>query len=144
MRTTNGWIPTGTGAALLAALWTFLSGTGAETLAADPGETIVYGVYRPVDLGGEQPPPKDYYVSMGTRNGVQKGTTLQVFRKMATHDLVSKRHQVDLMVPVATLKVVHAEGSAAVARLDKFFPEDEAPSIGPRAVMIGDFVQVSR
>ncbi|HTL12282.1 MAG TPA: hypothetical protein VL588_07330 [Bdellovibrionota bacterium] len=122
-----------------------LAAAGTAT-AVEPGEAIVYGVYRPVDLTGDpqQAPPKDYYVSLGTRNGIQHGSTLQVFRKLATHDLVNRKAEADVTVPVATLKVIHAEGTVAVARLEKLFPAAEAPEVEPRAVMVGDNVQLAK
>lgn len=103
---------------------------------------IVYGVYRPIDLGvaGEEP-QKDYYVNMGSSQGLAKGATLEVYRRSATYDLGAQKLYQDVTFPIATLKIIHVEGNAAIARLDKMNPTDKTPAISPRAVMVGDIVR---
>jgi hypothetical protein len=105
---------------------------------------FVYSVYRPVDLGipGEAP-QKDFYVNMGSAQGVRSGSVLEVIRRISTYDLTSQKLYKDVAFPIAKLKVIHAENDAAIARLDKFLPADSTPSISPSAVMVGDFVRLS-
>ena len=104
-------------------------------------EFRVYSVYRAVALGGsEEPPQKDYYISMGTSHGLQKGSLLQVTRRVASYDLMAERLYRDITIPVAVIKVIHAEPKAAIARLEKMMPSD-APVTTPRAVMVGDLVE---
>ncbi len=109
---------------------------------AAANEFIVYGVYRPIDLGvaGEEP-QKDFYVNMGSGQGLSKGATLEVYRRSATYDLGAQKLHQDVTFPIATLKVIHVEGNAAIARLDKMHPADKTPAISPRTVMVGDIVR---
>lgn len=102
----------------------------------------IYGTYRPVDLGNTgEPPPKDFYVNLGANQGLGKGATLEVLRKVSTFDLESHKLYKDLFFPIATLKVIHVESNAAVARLDRMLPFNETPSYSPQAVMVGDLVR---
>jgi len=105
-------------------------------------EFVIYSTYRGVDLGapGENS-PRDYYVNIGSENGVRPGSTLEVWRKMPTYDLASQKLYKDLTFPIARLKVIHVESNAAVARVDTFYPPEKSPAILPRAVMVGDQVR---
>lgn len=105
-------------------------------------EFVIYSVYRGLDLGNAgETPQKDYFVNIGTAQGVQPGTTLEVSRRMATYDVMSEKLYKDITFPIARLKVIHSEGNAAVARLDKMMPTDKMVSISPTAVMVGDLVK---
>ncbi|MFN7685365.1 MAG: hypothetical protein ACK5QT_08140 [Oligoflexia bacterium] len=124
---------------LVIALW-FIAPTTAT--AAD---AVVYSVHRGVDMGNPgEIPSKDYYINMGVQQGVRKGSVLEVSRKLATYDLLSEKLYKEVVFPIATLKVIHAESGVAIARLDKMISPDQAPSFSPRAIMVGDLVTSSR
>lgn len=108
-------------------------------------EFLVYSVYRGVFLGGpgEEAPPKDFYVNMGTQHGLRMGASLDVLRRVSTYDVVNEQFYRDMTFPIAVLKVIHVESTASIARLERMLPADQAPSISPRAVMVGDLVRVS-
>jgi len=111
---------------------------------AQAAESVVYSVYRPLDLGAStEPPPKDFFVNMGTGQGIRNGTVLTVFRRAATYDLLSEKLFREITFPIAKIKVIHTESGTAVARLDKMIPSDKAPGITPQAIMIGDLVRLS-
>jgi hypothetical protein len=114
------------------------------TRVAADDDFIVYSIYRALDLGdpGEKP-QKDYFVNMGSRQGIRPGTTLQVLRRVATYDLTSQKLYKDVQFPIAKLKVIHVEPNAAIARLDQMLPPEKTPAISPRAVMVGDLVRNS-
>lgn len=123
---------------LVSALWLMVP-------KAMASEAVVYSVYRGVDLGNPgETPSKDYYVNLGSSQGVDTGSILEVSRKLATYDLMSEKLFKEVVFPIATLKVIHAESGVAIARLDKLLPQDQVPSFSPRAVMVGDLVRKSR
>jgi hypothetical protein len=102
----------------------------------------VYSVYKELDMGNPgEVPQKDYYINMGSSQGIRVGTSLTVKRRIATYDLLSEKLYKDLVVPVAKIKVIHVESNAAVARLEKLESSEKSPAISPRAVLIGDIVQ---
>ncbi len=112
----------------------------AQALGAD---FSVYSVYKGLDLGNPgEVPQKDFYVNMGSANGVRNGSILQVIRKVATYDVTSQKLYKDVSFQIATLKVIHTEGNAAIARLEKVLDAEITPATTPRAVMVGDLVKL--
>jgi hypothetical protein len=117
--------------------------TPMATDAHAASDKIVYSVYRGVDLGiPNEPTPKDFFVNMGSADGLKPGTTLDVFRKIPTYDVTQEKVYRDVTFPIAKLKVIHVEEDAAIARLERMLPLDQTPSLSPRAVMVGDYVRV--
>jgi hypothetical protein len=103
---------------------------------------VIYEVYKELDLGNVgEVPQKDFYVNMGTAQGVHPGTALKVYRRMSTYDLMSEKLYRDVSFPIARLKVIHAENNAAICRLEKMIPE--SPAYSPHAVMVGDLVEIT-
>src|SRR3954471_3817914 len=87
-----------------------------QTGAAD---YVVYEVYKELDLGNPgEIPMKDFYVNMGTAQGVRPGTALKVNPRMSPSDLMSEKLYRDVSFPTARLKVIHADNNAAIARLE--------------------------
>jgi hypothetical protein len=105
-------------------------------------EFVVYSVYRGLDLGNPgETPLKDYFVNMGSAQGVREGMKLEVIRRVSTYDLASQKLYKDVSFPFATLKVIHVENNAAIARLDKLAPAEQTPTMSVRAIMVGDLVR---
>ena len=130
-------------------LWMIWMLAIAGSIVALPGRAAaddftVYSVYNALDLGnpGEKP-AKDFYVNMGRSHGVKEGTILEVSRRTPTYDVVSEKLYKEVTFPIARLKVIHVEPTAAIARLEKMLPEDKTPAINPRAVMVGDLVKIA-
>lgn len=111
--------------------------------AAD--DFYVYSMYRALDLGDNPGAvvQKDYYVNMGSAQGLKSGAVLDVFRKVASYDLSNQKLYKDLTLPVAKIRVIHAEPNAAIARVVQISPEDRTPALTPRAIMVGDLVRRS-
>jgi hypothetical protein len=105
-------------------------------------EFRVYSMFRSLGLSSEEVPEKDYYINMGTAHGIHEGSTLVVFRKSPTYDLVNEKLYRDLTFPIATVKVIYVESLASIARLEKFLPAEKTPTIVPRAIMVGDTVKL--
>lgn len=110
-----------------------------HSLAAD---YVVYSVFKPIDLGGVgDAPQKDFYVNMGSSQGLREGANLEVLRRISTYDLLNEKLYQDVTFPIARLKVIHVENNAAICRLDKILKADKTPETSIRAVMVGDLVR---
>ncbi len=132
-----------TGLAILAAI--VISFSSALMPRALGEEFSVYQVYRPINLGEvEQAPPKDIFINMGTENGVKRGNTLDVYRKISSFDNLTQKHMGDHLIPVGRVKVIHVDERSSIARLDKFVSINEEPAMLPQAIMIGDVVKTIR
>lgn len=108
-------------------------------------EFTVYSAYQPLDLGGStEAPKKDFYVNMGTAHGLRVGALLDVYRRTPTYDVSNQKSYRDLTFKIGSLRVIHTEGDASVARLEKLLPQDQTPALSQPGVMVGDIVRVSK
>lgn len=104
-------------------------------------DAIVYSVYKGIDLGApNEEIQKDFFVNLGTNQGIKSGTILEVSRKMPSYDLTTEKLYKDLVFPFAKIRVIHAEKDACIARLEKLYPSDKTPIINPKGVIVGDTV----
>lgn len=111
-------------------------------LPARAADFIVYSIYKQLDMGNPgETPLKDYYVNMGTTNGLHAGQSVDIVRKVSTYDAVSEKLYREIAFKVATLKIIHAEANVAVGRLEKLFPLEKVPLSTVQGIMIGDLVR---
>lgn len=109
---------------------------------ARAADFVVYSVYRSLDMGNPgETPQKDYFVNVGSSQGVREGSVLTVYRRTATYDLLSEKLYREVTFPIAKIKVIHSESNAAIARMDKMFSLDKTPATTPNAIMVGDLVK---
>lgn len=106
---------------------------------AQAKDAVVYGVYTALKMGDEKEvAQKDYYISIGSRQGVSRGAKVKVYRKISTHDLIAKKLQTDIEFPIAEIKIIHVDEEASVGRLVRMLPPDETPAGSPGAILVGD------
>ena len=112
------------------------------TLAND---AIVYSVYKGIDLGfPNEELQKDFFINLGTNQGIKTGAILEVSRKMPSYDLTTEKLYKDLVFPFAKLRVIHAEKDASIARLETLYPASKTPIINPKGVIVGDIVKPAK
>lgn len=113
---------------------------------ADSAEDFtIYSVNQKLNLGySDEIPQKDYFINMGSEQGIKEGTLLKVLRKMSSYDLINQQLYHDFTFPIALIKVIHVENSTAIARLEKLLPVESTPAISPRAIMVGDRVSLAK
>ncbi len=113
--------------------------------ADELNEFVVYGVRTKIPMGNPTDIPlKDYYINLGTKHGVRRGSKLEVRRRLTTYDLINRKLHQDTVFGIAEVLVIHADEDLAIARLSKVYPEDQIPLSGPQTVMIGDLVKVKK
>jgi len=106
---------------------------------------IVYSVFKGIDLGNpNEMIQRDYFVNLGTNQGIRVGTVLEVARKAPSYDLTTEKLYKDVIFPFALIRVIHAEKDAAIARLEKLYPLEKTPALSPRSVVVGDLVKISK
>lgn len=132
----------------LLAVITFLLVGGSWLLApaALSAETaIVYSVFKGIDLGNpNEAVEKDFFVNLGTDQGIRVGTILEVARKSPSYDLTTEKLYKDLVFPFAQIRVIHAEKDASIARMEKIYSTEKTPVLIPRSVIVGDMVRVAK
>lgn len=113
-----------------------LGSTGAS---ADQG--LIYSVYQQIPMGNPgESILKDYFINMGTQQGIKTGDRMTVYRKFSTHDLTNNRIFKDVIFPFATIRIIHTEDSVAIARFESANVPEKTPLIEPNAISVGDIV----
>ena len=85
---------------------------------------------------------KNYYVDIGSQQGVRKGTTLDVYRVISKANPYNDQKRVNYKVKIGELEVLHAEDGSAIGTLKKFEGGLKSPLFEVSGFMIGDHVTV--
>lgn len=85
---------------------------------------------------------KNYYINMGTGQGVRKDSVLDVFRIISVQNPYDNRKRINYKVKIGELKVLHSSEEAAIAAVNKY-ELDQGPIFDLPQFMIGDHVAVS-
>lgn len=85
---------------------------------------------------------KNFYVNLGSKQGVRKGTLLDVFRIISVLDPYDDRKRVNYRVKIGELKVLHANDEAAITTFHKKEDKD-MPVLELDQFIVGDHVAVN-
>jgi hypothetical protein len=104
---------------------------------------VIYSVAHDLPLSNEEKPKaKNYYINMGSVQGLKKGALRDVYRSVMKTDPYETKKKFNYRMKIGELKVIHSESEAAVAVLNKLEEEEDAPIIDVEALMIGDAVEI--
>ena len=84
--------------------------------------------------------PQDVVSNGGAAEGLEKGMTLTVVRKVPVVDPFLDNRQMELEIKFATVKVIHSQDNLAVARVESVEPSYSGAGVGVRGVLIGDYL----
>lgn len=119
---------------LLISLFTFLTAT----------EFKVFYVKKEFDFGNAKNLQKDFYVNMGTRDGLKKDAILNVYRKNQLVDTTSESKIYSAKILVAKLKVISVDSEFSITRLSSLADLSQSPVAGYTQIMVGDTVELSK
>jgi hypothetical protein len=85
---------------------------------------------------------KNYYINMGSGQGVKKDSIVDVFRIISVQNPYDNKKRVNYKVKIGELKVLHSSNEAAIAMVNGFEKED-TPIFELNQFMIGDHVSVN-
>jgi hypothetical protein len=105
---------------------------------------IIYSVSQQLPMGNkEQKLRKNYYVNMGSEQGLKEGSKLDVFRIVSRYNPYDDSKRVNYKVRIGTLEVLHVEDEAAITRSNSLLLDDNDPVLSIDRFMIGDRVDIS-
>lgn len=104
----------------------------------------VFGIRTDFAMNDAETKQRDVYVNMGTDQGIKIGSQLDAFRTLTTVDEINQRTGQNISFRIAKLKVIHAEGNIAVARVLQMMPPEATPVGTYTNVMVGDTVEVGK
>ena len=104
---------------------------------------LIYSVAQDLPMGvDEQILKKNFYVNIGSNQGVKKGTVLDVFRIISVLDPYDNRKRINYRVKIGELKVLHANQEAAITVSHKT-PTEDLPVLDLDSFIVGDHVAVA-
>jgi hypothetical protein len=86
---------------------------------------------------------KNYYVNMGSSQGVKKDSVLDVFRIVSIQNPYDNKKRVNYKVKIGELKVVHSSEDASIAMVGEYEKEESTPIFELPQFMIGDHVSIN-
>ena len=86
---------------------------------------------------------KNYYVNMGSSQGVKKDSVLDVFRIVSIQNPYDNKKRVNYKVKIGELKVVHSSEDAYIAMVGEYEKEESTPIFELPQFMIGDHVSIN-
>ncbi|MFP5458344.1 MAG: hypothetical protein ACLGG7_06390 [Bacteriovoracia bacterium] len=104
---------------------------------------LIYSVAQDLPMGEEdQVIRKNFYVNIGSQQGLKKGTLLNVFRIISVLDPYNDRQRINHKVKIGELKVIHTNEEAAITTFHKM-QKDDLPVLELDQFVVGDHVAVS-
>lgn len=114
------------------------------TLPSFAREHLIYSIDEEIPMGYENEKPKrNYYVNIGSNQGVKAGTTLDVFRVISKSNPYDNLKRINYKVKIGELEVLHSDDHAAIGSLKKIKVGIKDPLFEISSFMIGDYVGVS-
>lgn len=105
---------------------------------------VIFSLAQDLPMGHEgEVIRKNYYINMGSGQGVKKDSVLDVFRIVSVQNPYDNKKRVNYKVKIGELKVVHSSDEAAIAVVNKYEKEDETPIFELPQFMIGDHVAIN-
>lgn len=88
----------------------------ASPIFAGLRDVQVFEVRRNLQMKEDEPVQHDYYINAGADEGLKPGMTLQVFRRLPVHDSFGRASNEDMVVSIATLKLIHVQRAVSIGR----------------------------
>lgn len=98
----------------------------------------VFEVRKNLQLSNTDPVYKDYYVSAGFAEGIQKGMVINVVRRLPIHDGLKNQSQGELVMTIARIQIFHVQKNISVGRMYRATTARTRPIADFNAIMIGD------
>lgn len=103
---------------------------------------VIYSIGHELPMGDGQQLRKNFYVNMGTKQGVEEGSVLDIYRQMSQLDPYADKKRYNYRFKIGELKVIHTEDDVAIGTLQGFNTGANVPLMDIQAPMIGDLINV--
>jgi len=89
----------------------------------------------------EPPPPRDFYLDLGSRDGVKAGDVLQVTRQISIGNAMWSGPTHLLRVVLGEVQILTVGETASIARVQSQRAASELPTLDYSTFMVGDSVE---
>lgn len=104
---------------------------------------VIFSMAQDLPMGTEnEVVRKNYYINMGSGQGLKKDSILDVFRIVSVQNPYDNKKRVNYKVKIGELKVIHSSDEASIAMVNAYEKED-VPVFDLSQFMIGDHVAIN-
>lgn len=104
---------------------------------------VIFSMTQDLSMGYENEViRKNYYINMGSSQGVRKDSVLDVYRIISVQNPYDNKKRVNYKVKIGELKVLHSSDDASIAMLQSYESE-QTPIFELPQFMIGDHVAIN-
>ena len=105
---------------------------------------LIYSISQEIPMGYDQEAiKKNFYLNIGSNQGVNNGTKLDVFRIISRSNPYENLKRVNYKVKIGELKVVHTDDEAAIAIMTQINLSNDSLLLELEGFMIGDHISVN-
>ena len=102
---------------------------------------VIYSISQDIPMGNkDEIIRKNFYVDMGSNQGIKKGSILDVYRVVSVLDPYESKKRFNHRIKIGEVKILHSEDSSAIGMLNKLEESEETPVFEVGKIMIGDIV----
>jgi len=104
---------------------------------------VIFSMAQDLTMGFEnEVVRKNYYVNIGSSQGVKKDSILDVFRIVSVQNPYDNKKRVNYKVKIGELKVLNTTDDAAITMVSNYEKED-TPIFELNQFMVGDHVSIN-
>ncbi len=104
---------------------------------------VIFSMAQDLPMGFEnEVVRKNYYVNIGSGQGVKKDSILDVFRIVSVQNPYDNKKRVNYKVKIGELKVLNTTDDAAITMVNEYEKED-TPIFELNQFMVGDHVSIN-
>lgn len=119
-------------------MWLLLVGVIPSSFAL---EGVIFHVSRKLRLEKEEPiAPKEFYIDLGEKQGVQIGDIFKVYREMVMVDDKTGDASSLMRVELGDLKVIFVGDYDAIGRIERVVDPKQLPNLDYSSILLGDRV----
>ena len=105
---------------------------------------VIFSLAQDLSMGIENEViRKNYYINMGSGQGVKKDSVVDVFRIISVQNPYDNKTRVNYKVKIGELKILHAMSEASIAMVSEYEKEDSTPIFELPQFMVGDHVSIN-
>mgnify|MGYP003574889949 CR=1 FL=1 len=105
---------------------------------------VIFSMTQDLPMGIEgQVIRKNYYINMGSGQGIKKDSVVDVFRIISVQNPYNNKNRENFKVKIGELKVIHSSDNSAIATVNEYVNDPATPIFEIPQFMIGDHVAVS-
>lgn len=103
---------------------------------------VIYNIGLEIPMDDETKPLKNFYINMGSSQGLIEGTILDVYRIVSRVDPYKTKQRYTHKVKIGELKILHTEDETAIGSLNQLKDAKDGLYFEVNGIMIGDHVAV--